>query len=315
MADQLRVAYLITSYKLPDQVRRLATVLRAGSPEGVIIVHHDDRECSVDHPALETLGVLFVEPPSTVAWGEFSQLAMVLRCLRWVRDRVDFDWLVLISGQDYPIRPITAIEQSLADAEVDAFIGTGPCGRPPFRRAIGEFAFRYYYRWRPAPGVVAGLVAQHGWRGLPLIGSRVMPSGVWVGVRAPRSPFGPQLVCHVGSDWFTLSRTAVDAVDHFIRVRPEVVDFYRRTLIPTESFIHTVLANDDSLRLSPDNRRHLVFDAPDRSAPRILRTQDLDSILLSGADFARKFDETIDKGVLDEIDRRVHSTSLDNSLA
>jgi hypothetical protein len=30
-------------------------------------------------------------------------------------------------------------------------------------------------------------------------------------------------------------------------------------------------------------------------------------MLASGGDFARKFDETVDRVVLDEIDRRVHS--------
>jgi hypothetical protein len=128
-----------------------------------------------------------------------------------------------------------------------------------------------------------------------------------MGVRATRTPFGPQLVCHHGPDWFTLSRNAVDALGRFLRTRPDVLDFYRRTLIPTESFVHTVLANDRSLRISGATGRLYVFDEQHRAQPRVLRSHELDSVLASGADFARKFDETVDRTVLDEIDLRVHS--------
>ena len=43
VSDAARVAYLITSYTLPKQVLRLARTLRRGSPEALIVLHHDDR--------------------------------------------------------------------------------------------------------------------------------------------------------------------------------------------------------------------------------------------------------------------------------
>lgn len=307
MPDRPRVAYLITSYKLPDQVLRLASILRKGSPDAWIVVHHDDRSCSLDPVGLQPLGVRLIKPPSAVAWGEFSQLAMVLRCLTWLLTHADFDWLALISGQDYPVRPVADIERSLDVADLDAFIGTDRCERPAFRRTIDQFAIRYHYRWRRIPFTVPAPLVRAAAKGRPFLSSRVLPTGTWLGIPALHSPFGSELICHCGPDWFTLSRTAVEAVDRFVRARPGVLDFYRRTLIPTESFVHTVLANDSSLRLSSDDRRYRVFDANHRTGPRVLRSQDLQSILASGADFARKFDETIDGAVLDEIDRRVHS--------
>jgi hypothetical protein len=308
VADRSLVAYLITSYTLPDQVLRLASLLRRGSPGASIVVHHDDRRCGLDRVGLDALDVRLVEPPSRVEWGEASQLAMVLRCLRFLLAHTEFDWLVLLSGQDYPIRPIAEIERSLAAAEVDAFVETRRCERPPFRATIDEFATRYHYRWRPMPFRMTAPLATAVAKLRPFVRLRAMPSGTWVGMPAVRSPFGSQLVCHSGSDWFTLSRTAVDAVDRFARTRPDVLNYYRRTLIPTESFVQTVLANEPSLQLSSDYRRCVVFDTEHPTGPRVLRSQDLDLILASAGDFARKFDHTVDRAVLDEIDRRVHAT-------
>jgi hypothetical protein len=302
-----RVAYLITSHTLPAQVLRLASVLRAGSPAASIVVHHDDRSSRVDLGGLDALGARRVEPPSAVTWGEASQLEMLLRCLAWVHEHADFDWLVLLSGQDYPIRPVAEIEQSLAASEFDALIESRPCERPAFGAHVDEFAGRYHFRWRRMRTRTIASLARAAANRTPLLLAREMPSGTWLGVPALRSPFGPQLACRYGPDWFTLSRVAVEVVNRFLRSRPDVLNYYRRTLHPTESFVHTALASDSSLRLSGDSRRYSAWDAPGMTGPRVLGLGDLDALLASGGDFARKFDETIDRAVLDEIDRRVHS--------
>jgi hypothetical protein len=280
------VAYLVLSYVHPELVGRLVSTLRAGSPDAVIAVHHDDRRC-----ALGDVDALRIEPPAPIEWGHGSQLAAVLRALRWVRERADFDWLVLLSGQDYPIRPVAEIEASLAAAEVDAFIQTAPVAplRLP-RRGVDEFARRYRYRWRPLPERLVATVA----RADPLVQVRRLPSGAYAGfpARPPLEPFH-------GSDWFTLSRRAVDAV---LGAPPAVADHFLHTIVPTEAFVHTVLANS-GLRLSGDNRRYAAF-AGGAANPCVLGRADLDAVLGSGGDFARKFD---DLAVLDEIDRRVHA--------
>ena len=219
------VAYLITSYKLPHQTLRLASVLRKGSPRASIVVHHDNRRCSVDRVGLEALSVQLVEPASAAEWGEFSQLAVVLRCFRWLLTHAEFDWVILLSGQDYPVRPVAQFEQWLATAGVDACIETVHCGPPPFRRPIDEFASRYYYRWRRLPATIPNRFARAAATGRPLLRSRIMANRIWVGMPALRSPFGLQLICYRGLDWFTLSRRAVEAVDRFVQTRPEVAQF------------------------------------------------------------------------------------------
>jgi hypothetical protein len=275
------VAYLILSYTRPELVERLVARLRGG----IVAVHHDDRRSRLgDVDALRI-------PPQPIEWGHGSQLAAVLRCLRWVRERADFDWLVLLSGQDYPIRPVADIEASLAAAEVDAFIQTAAVPALRLRRGgVDEFALRYRYRWRPLPERLVAVTAQAD----PLLLTRRLPSGAYVGVpaRPPLEPFH-------GSDWFTLSRRAVDAV---LGAPPAVADHFLHTIVPTEAFVHTVLAHS-GLPLANDNRRYAAF-APDAANPRVLGLADLDAVLASGGDFARKFD---DLAVIDEIDRRIHA--------
>ena len=274
------IAYLVMSYTHPELVRRLVARLRGG----VVAVHHDPRRV-----ALGPIDALVI-PPRPIEWGHGSQLAAILRCLRWMTAH-EWDWLVLLSGQDYPVRPVASIEADLLAAPVDAFIRHKPIPPRVLRRgAVDEFARRYTYRWRPLRAA--------SWRAPaarldPLVQVRRLPSGLFAGV-----PARPPLPVFHGSDWFSLSRRAVDTV---LVAPEEVVDHFLHTIIPTEAFVHTVLANS-GLRLANDHRRYAVFDPPTAPSPRVFGLHDVDEVLATGADFARKF---ADERVLDAIDRRI----------
>ena len=291
-------AYLVISHQYPEQVLRLARTLRAGSPDATLLMHHDDRRVALDAAALRALGgVELVTPPTAVAWGWTSQLDMLLRCFAWALERVGFDWLVVLSGQDYPIRPLADIERDLRDGDYDGYLEGIPVAPPAWSRGeADEFARRYFYRYRrvrpPGAALRRAVAAAR-----PLLTLREMPWGTVLGRRCA----GPPLPVRRGADWLTLSRRAVEVV---VGAAPEVVRHYRRTLMPTESLPHTVLYAEPGLRLSGDTRRYSAW-APGSSHPPCCGAADLDALLASGTDFARKFDPTVDASVMDELDRVV----------
>lgn len=303
-AEATRVAYLVMSHAHPHQVLRLARSLRAGSPAAPVVIHHDDRQSCLDEAALDALGgVQLVRPPTAVSWGWASQLDMVLRCFGWLLDRVTFDWMVLLSGQDYPIRPLAEIERDLTAGPYDGYVEGVKVAPPPWTRGhVDQFSRRYFYRYRsirePGPRLRRAVTAAR-----PVLVLRDMPWGVLLGRRCA-VPFSPVLTCRRGSDWLSLSRRAVEAVLGAARSRPELLRHYRRTILPTESFPQTVLHAAPGLRLSTDTRRFTSW-THGSAHPDVLRLADLERILTSGADFARKFDIMVDHGVMDELDRVV----------
>jgi hypothetical protein len=300
----MSVAYVVTSYHYPEQVLRLARTLRAGSPDAPLLIHHDDRRSQLDVAALAGLGdVQLVRPPTAVAWGWASHLDMLLRCFAWALERTPFDWLIMLSGQDYPIRPLAEIERNLMGSPYDGYVEGIEVDPPRWTRdELDEFSRRYFYRHRsirnPGPVLRRAIATMR-----PALLVRDMPWGVVLGRRCA-TPFSPALPCRRGGDWLSLSRRAVEVVVNSAQTMPELVRHYRQTIVPTESFPHTVLHAEPALRLSSDTRRFTLW--PSRSAhPALLRVADLDRILSSGADFARKFDATIDPIVMDELDRVV----------
>jgi hypothetical protein len=290
------VAHLVLSHANPPQVLRLVRTLRELAPESPVLVHHNPARTQLD---ARPLGATMVDA-APVDWGRRSQLEALLRGMATALRSADFDWLAVLSGQDYPVRHPAAVAEDLGACGYDGF-AEGHLVLPRGRDG-DDFARRYFMAWRPVPEPGPRVRRAIG-AARPLLGLRDLPSGPMLGRRV-RTPFGPAIPCRRGADWLTLSRRAVQVVVDAERAHPRLHRHFLRTLLPTEAYAHTVLHAHGGLRLSGDVRRYTAW-APGAPHPRLLGVDDLDAMTGSGADFARKFDASVDEQALDELDRRL----------
>ena len=294
------VAFFVVSHRRPGQVLRLVRALREGR-DTVVLVHHDDRHEPIDPAACEAAGGRLVHYGLPVEWGNMAYTDMLLAALAELSEGIDPDWIAVVSGQDYPLRPLRDFQRHLAESPHHALLGDLweldlSVEPPPPER---EFYLRYRYRHYAPPRPVAAVLARALGRRAYL---RELPKGLGLrlGLKPRRHPFGPDLRCHVCSDWLTLERRAVRAVLDFTRANPHVMEHYRRTIIPSESLFATALANDPRISIGRATR---VLGFEDRAPhPRTFGTGDLEHLLASGMHFARKFDDGIDARVLDLLD-------------
>jgi hypothetical protein len=221
------------------------------------------------------------------------------------RRGVHYDWLNLISGQDYPVQPLPAFEAFLAASPADAFFDAEPWNKT--WPEVNEE--RYFFQWYrlpdiPIPYRLRQLCKRT--RNVRLMYGRV---GTLLGIRARTLPFD-RASCVRSSMWWTISHRAVDSLLVAQRNRPDFFSFYERTLIPDESCLQTWLLSDVSLQCRRDTNLRCIFwqnsSAP--SSPETLRLEDFDRICSSQAFFARKFDFMVDGAIgdaLDELRRRI----------
>ncbi len=295
------VAFLVTSHRAPSQVLRLVRALREGDDTSVV-VRHDQRRAALGAQEVEEAGGRLLADGHDVAWGDMAYVEMVLGALRDISAREDPDWVVMVSGQDYPLRPIADLERHLAESPHQALLydcwALDLSGAPPPAR--GEFYRRYRYRHYRLPRRLAVACS----RALgPLAYARVMPPGLpdLLGLRAPRHPFGAGLECMVSADWLMLERRAIRSVLDFGRSNRRAMRHYRRTVLPTESLFATALHADRSISVGEAPR--LVRFRPGATHPDLLGEADVAELLTSGRLLARKFDEEIEPGALDALDR------------
>ena len=310
-----RVVYFVASHVNPPQIARLVRALRSGGPDSCVVINHAYRVSHLDRDLFRGLdGVEFVEPQRSPEWGDFAMTRVVLAALDWIVARRDFDWVVYLSGQDYPIRPLAEIEQFLATTAYDGFVA----GRlvDPTSPGDREFVERYSFRYHALPRFPAAAYAP---RALRVVGERlrtaisraqpVVKVRRWgghtqVGFRCARPPFGPTLPLYKGSAWWTLSRRAVAYLQQFVRDHPEVVRHYAHTFAAGESLYATILRNATTLRISADNYRYIRWVGAN-AHPEILTVADFEAMRASGKHFARKIDMARDAQLLDLIDRAI----------
>jgi hypothetical protein len=114
-------------------------------------------------------------------------------------------------------------------------------------------------------------------------------------------PFG-------GSAFWCLSRECVEYVLSFVEQNRKFVRFFRHVLIPEEIFFQTIVLNSPLKEsLINDDLRYVHWPGDSPAHPAILREDDFESIAESSCLFARKFDTSVDAGVLDMIDRKLLS--------
>lgn len=278
------------------------------SPDSVVHISHDAAGARLD-PA--TRAELTALADVTVqlhqgGYGDFSHVDRYLAAVDWlVDDGVAVDWLVNLTGQDYPLRPLAGCEEELASSGADGFLEYWPALGPDSHWGAAKARSRYYFRHRrlaPLSPRAARVL-----RPLQLV-NRVQPLvrvhtsyGLAVGRRV-RTPFGPDLALHGGSAYASLSWPAVAYLRQFLRDRPDVVAHFRHTLSPEEALPQTVLVSSGQFRLVPDCKRYFDFSGTRFNRSKVLTHADLPRALASGAHFGRKFDEDAHPGVLDALD-------------
>ena len=293
----MTVVYIVISHRNPEQVVRLVRVLREG-PSARVLVRHDPLGERLEGEEIEAAGGEPVEDRIKSKWGGWPHLRLIVSCLREAVARHDPDWVVLLSGQDYPLRPVADLEADLDPSRADARLGSVRQVET-HRPAIGDDEFflrcryRHYARPRVFPSSLPGPIR-------PLAYARELPPLLGVR-RIDRAP----LALFASTDWLTLGRAGIRAVLAASENR-RLTRHFRRVAVPSESFFASVLLADPSLIVERDNRRFSAFVAGSPH-PDTLTSDDYDRLLASGADFARKFDAARDPHVLDLLDEHRRS--------
>ena len=279
------IAYVISAYKNPEHLGRLIRRLHTG-PETTFTVHvdrkTDDDVCDAMRAAVADLDVVFLERHAC-HWGGFGHVRASLKGIRAVlKSGREPDHLILLSGQDYPIKSNSYIREFLERGDGRSFFLRFPLPTENWTNGGLDRIRRWHWRYR-------GFHLS-----LPL--RRTLPAGL--------APWG-------GSAYWIMSRSALHTVTRFVDENPSYVRFFKHVDIPDELFFQTILLNSTEAERCVDFRLHYTewSRAP---APAILTSDDYPHLVESPCLFARKFDAAVDEMILELIDEHlladVHAT-------
>jgi len=277
------IAHLLLVHKSPQQVARLTRVL-VSHPASVVYIHVDAKSSIL--PFIKALDgiqqVHFIKKRTHINWGGFSMVEATLQLLRSAFEAGNYDYFNLLSGEDYPLQPMSEIHQFFNNHQGKSFAEFQQQGNPWWEQAQTRFK-KYYLTDVNLPG-------KH-------TIERVM--SFFLLTRKP-----PQRFTLVGrSQWMTLYRDHVNYIIKQITDSPKLNQFFKYSWAPDEFFFQSILFNSPYCNeLINNNLRHIVWEEG-KASPKTMTPEDFPILMQSDKLFARKFDESRYPGILNELDR------------
>ena len=284
----MKIAYLILCHKNPKQVNLLLQKLLC---DGDCYVHID-KKSKMARGDLITSNRIFHVPERKrvdVRWTSNSMVRATLELIDLLLEcGKPYDYVCLLSGQDFPIKSMKERQQYLKDNKGMNFIEVLPHSSAYFNRY--EKRNRMYYPSYMFRGTFLSRALRKLW---------VISTGGFnhtIGFLKRKNDSG--LYFEYGSQWWCLSFECVKWMQQFIKEHVNV-EFFDHALTPDECFFQSVFMASPYKDKRLDKVVFLEW-AANRNNPRILRTVDYE--LLQKQEnklFARKFDIKIDDKILE----------------
>ena len=298
----MRIAYIIIAHKLPDQLVRL--VRKLNSDTAIFLIHIDKKTNAEIYQKmvspLENYKNVYFIKRHVCNWGHFTLVNASLKGIQEIlRLGMACDYVVLLSGQDYPIKSNSYIQEFLLASDGRSYLEY--FSLPTDRWDDGEGGFDRLNYWHfNFYGQEFTFLRKNGYLDH-------VPDQLWSTlaeiVPVSRS-FPGSMDFFGGSAFWCLSRDCVEYIDSFVRQNIKFVKFFKYVKIPDEIFFQTILLNSPFQDLLvDDDLRYISWPSHPSRHPEILNKHDFERFINTENLFARKFDITVDTDVLDMIDK------------
>ncbi|MES2982339.1 MAG: beta-1,6-N-acetylglucosaminyltransferase [Verrucomicrobiota bacterium] len=225
----MKIGFILLAHNEPAAIRRLVDIL-AGAGHSVAI-HFDASSPAEEREAVSLLemsypGLVRVTSKIHCKWGEWSLVEATLLMLRIFEKMPDKpDFIHLMSGADFPIRPIADMQEFLRRHPDQDYVESYDITKKCWVKgglSMERFQFFFPVNFRSSRKTFNRLVGLQRTFGI----RRKIPLA---------------LTPHMGSQWWTLRWSTCQKILEFIDKNPRVVRYFRSTWIPDESFFPTLI--------------------------------------------------------------------------
>jgi hypothetical protein len=284
----MKIAHLILAHKNPAQLERLIRAL--SHPDFHFFIHLDLKSDARPFKHLFNGKTVFpVLNRTKIYWAAYGTIQATVNGFREILPQ-GYDYINVISAQDFPIKPATYIYEYIASRNGNEFI-TCQSIDGEWSEAASRVRQYHLINWQ-IPG-------RHR---LEKIINRILP---------PRK-FPMDHVIVGRANWFTLTpaaiRYALETIDH----NPELVRYYKFCWGADEFIFSTILYNSGFRDQIVDNLVYVDWSGPKTGHPKILTADDFEKLKASDKLFARKFDMTHDAVIFDLLENLTKSNQLTN---
>ncbi len=287
----MKVANLITTYKNPAQLERLIKSFNHHA-DFDFFIHLDGNVDVQEFLCLEKLDrVHLIRNRIKVVWGGFSFTQAILNSIEEIVSTGNgYDFINLMSSQDYPIKPINYIASYLDSKKGYSFLSYD---RPEEEGWLERAAPRF---------------KSYNFNDFTFKGRYIMQKIANQFLPERKFPLQYKMYGSSCASWWTLSTDCALYVTDFMKKNKGLNNFMKYTWGADEFLIPTIVMNSPFAdKTNNDNLRYIDW-SEGGSNPKVFTMKDFPALKMSEKLFARKFDCLLDSEVLNAIDQKILRT-------
>jgi hypothetical protein len=284
----MKVAFLMQCHKNPEQINLLLEALN--HPMVDVFVHVDKKSQAIKDKITQRAGVYILPEQQCVdvQWAQYSQVEATLQLLRAAVNRGGYSHYWLISGQDYPLRPMDNILDFLEANQEANFI---ECSQiKPFNKRNDVYFPNSVIGRKLWQKVLKNLwiYGTGGWNKTFPIFKRKAPDDFkyWF-----------------GSQWWCLNSTTAQWIIDYLNEHTEYEKFFEHSLCSDECFFQTLVMNSPFANTTKPYLHYIKWEKG-KSSPRTLTTIDYEELKKTEKIIARKFDIDVDTEIIERLRKR-----------
>lgn len=278
----MKFAILIITYTSPKQTKRLIHSLNNGDFD--FFIHLDKKVDIETHRELFDIpNVYFIKHRIDIKWAGYTTAEAAFSGIRQIAaSGIKYDFVNLITGQDYPIKSAAYISNFL-------------------RQNIGK-EFMLYRAFDTDWTEAKKRVERYHFTDMAFKGRHRLEKVVNFFMPKRKFPV-PDMKLYGKETFWTLSLDCAVYVVNFIDSNPKLSRFLRYTWGPDEFIFQSIIMHSH-FKDKVVNKNYRYIDWPPNGVrPRVLVTEDFDKIMASDSLFGRKFDINTDENIFNLLDK------------
>ena len=271
-------AILIIAHKYPEM---LIPLIEYFKQDCAVYIHYDRNTLLTEKEATRLRSFPQVKglyQQFAVHWGGYSVLQTELFLLQQAYNDGIADYYHILSGQDYPIKPLSYFLTFFEKHSGRDFMEFEA-------HSIAQWATPFFDRYRYT--FFNDMIDGRSPAGRAFTG-KVLQLQTQHNVCQPPPPVFSEI--YKGSQWMSLSSTSVSQILTYTHKQPSFYHWLERTFAPEETYIQTILLNQKTEPAVNDNLRFILWTGENGNNPSNLSLQHWEQIVKSNALFARKME-------------------------
>lgn len=291
--DKMKIAYIILCHKSPNQINRMIETLDNDDSEFYL---HIDKKSNIGDEIIkkDTVHIIPKGKRIDVKWGQISQVYSTLLLIdEVIKSKKKYDYVWLISGQDFPIKTKNEIVDFLTRGNGSNYINIMDVNNNLYKRFLKRNTL-LYPKW---------IVNNKFWIKV------VQKLYILITGGTTRTLFAKRrnttgMSFHFGSQWWALTYECVCYLNDYVNKNPNVLNFYENTVCPDESFFQTIFMNS---KFKGTQKDYLTFVdwSENKRSPKTFKMNDFNTLFNNDFLIARKFDEDVDSEIIEAIYKKV----------